>query len=458
MRPARPAVVRTGPQLVVALECGRPLAGGARYSLSGVDEVVIGRGAQREVVRSVEGDVHKLRVSVPDPRMSSSHARIVQNGTTWVAEDLGSRNGSLLRGHLFERATVADGDLIQLGNTAFFLRPALALPAGAPDDLDSEALRPTVPGFRTLVPTFAAGLATLETLARSPVSVLLFGETGTGKEVIARSIHALSALAGECVAVNCGAIPETLVESQLFGHVKGAFSGALRDHVGFVRAAEGGTLFLDEIGDLPRPSQAALLRVLQEREVTPVGSTQAHPVKVRVVSATHAPLADLAARGLFRSDLLARLAGFTIVLPPLRERLEDLGLLIADLLTKLAPARAGELRLSAEAGRALLMYSWPHNVRELEQCLARSVVLAHAGTIDLGHLPSEVAACAESLAPRPDDVELSAEDDARRAELVRYLQAHAGNIAEVARAMGKARTQIHRWLKQYRLDADRYRR
>jgi transcriptional regulator with AAA-type ATPase domain len=458
MRPARRPAARTVPQLIVALECGRPLAGSARYSLAGVDEVIIGRGAVRGAVRSVEDNVQRLEVTVPDPRMSSSHGRLGPRGNQWVIEDLGSRNGSLLNGHLFERAVIGDGDVLQLGNTTFLLHPSVALPHGAPDDLDSSALASVAPGFPTIVPSLAAAFAALETVARSNVSVLVLGETGTGKEVVARSIHALSGVAGDMVAVNCGAIPDALVESQLFGHMKGAFSGAIQDHRGFVRAADGGTLFLDEIGDLPRASQAALLRVVQEREVTPVGSTRAQRVDVRFVCATHAPLAELAARGVFRSDLLARLGGFTIVLPPLRERREDLGLFVAALLAKVAAERATEIRLSAEVGRAFLTYAWPHNVRELEQCLARAAVLAKSGTIDVEHLPPDISAVAAIAGRAPEAVELSPENDARRSELVAQLQAHEGNIAEVARAMGKARTQIHRWMKRYGLEAERFRK
>src|SRR5262249_4252107 len=161
------------------------------------------------------------------------------------------------------------------------------------------------------------------------LSILLLGETGTGKEVLARSLHALSQRPGPFIAVNCGAIPENLVEGQLFGHVRGAFSGALKDEPGLVRAAQGGTLLLDEIGDLPASSQAALLRVLQESEVRPVGSTQTVKVDVRIIAATHRPLESLIKGNAFRHDLYARLAGFRFELAPLRKRKVDLGLLIA---------------------------------------------------------------------------------------------------------------------------------
>jgi transcriptional regulator with GAF, ATPase, and Fis domain len=286
---------------------------------------------------------------------------------------------------------------------------------------------------------------------------MLRGETGTGKEVAARAVHALSKRAGPFVPVNCGAIPVALVESHLFGHTRGAFSGAVRDEPGFVRAAHGGTLFLDEIGDLPPASQAALLRVLQEGEVIPVGTTRAVPVDLRIVAATHQQLEALVARGAFRADLLARLDGFTFALPPLRERREDTGLLVADLLR--ATPDAERLQLSSEVGRALLQYEWPLNIRELGHCLARACALAKGEhRLELRHLPPQVRG---ALEPSPGaDEPLGAEgSDARlRVQLEGLLAQHEGNVAEVARALGKARMQVHRWCKRFEIDPERYRR
>src|SRR5207302_1217977 len=189
------------------------------------------------------------------------------------------------------------------------------------------------------------------------------GETGTGKEVIARAIHAASRRPGAFVAVNCGALAPNLVESELFGHKKGAFSGATEDHNGLVRAADKGTLLLDEIGDLPVPTQAALLRVLQQREVLPLGTTKPMPVDLRVVAASHRDLEAEVGAGRFREDLWSRLAGYTAQLPALRDRREDLGLLVAALLARLVQTRP--IRFTSEAGLALVQYDWPRNVREL---------------------------------------------------------------------------------------------
>jgi DNA-binding NtrC family response regulator len=280
--------------------------------------------------------------------------------------------------------------------------------------------------------------------------MLLLGETGTGKEICARALHALSKRSGPFIAVNCGAIPQSLVEAQLFGFVKGAFTGADRSESGLVRAAEGGTLLLDEIGDLPPSSQAALLRVLQNSEVTPVGSSQPLQVDVRVISATHRPLAELAAQGSFREDLLARLAGFELRLPALRERREDLGLLIGAIL-----ARQSVPALRASTARALFFHDWPHNIRELEQCLGSSSVLAGTEPIAVEHLPQHLRQRQASRTEPPESerpVALSAEDAELRARVIEALSATGGNLSEAARRMGKARQQLQRWVRRFEID------
>jgi len=254
--------------------------------------------------------------------------------------------------------------------------------------------------------------------------------------------------------VNCGALPAALVESLLFGHVKGAFSGAARDEIGFVRSAEGGTLFLDEIGDLPAASQAALLRALQEHEVIPVGATRAVKADVRIVAATHRPLEALSSDGGFRIDLLARLRGYMHVLPALRDRIADLGIILADVLLQVAEERAHRLTFAPEAARALLRYGWPLNIRELRQALASAVALAVEDVIDVRHLPAELsappsAAAAEAQAPSSDVV--------LRDRLIALLHENRGNVTAVARTMGKAPVQIHRWMRRLVIDPDAFR-
>src|SRR5690606_9536217 len=231
--------------------------------------------------------------------------------------------------------------LVTLGYTLFLFRAALSVTGGVPEWVDAGAREPAAPGMATLLPQLERELDRLARVAPSDVTVMVRGETGTGKEILARAVHALSGRSGEMVAINCGALTDTLVESERFGHRKGAFSGATEDAPGLIRMSHGGTLLLDEIGDRPPASQAAFLRVLQEREVMAVGGTRPVPVDLRVVSATHRDLEALVAQGRFRADLLARVSGFRIDLPPLRERREDLGLLIGALLRKLAGPAAG---------------------------------------------------------------------------------------------------------------------
>lgn len=224
---------------------------------------------------------------------------------------------------------------------------------------------------------------------------------------------------------------------------------------------------LDEIGDLGPLGQGALLRVLQEGEVTPVGDTKPHKVDVRIVSATHRDLGALADSGAFRSDLLARLSGFVFRMPALRQRREDLGLVIRALLPRLTKDPSS-ISLSQEAARAILTYGWPLNVRELEKCLAAAVAQAQSGKIELEHLPPALSSPnlvrAPSSAPRPAPSfrppapELGATDAERRARIASLLEQHAGNISAVAREMGAARAQIHRWVRRYALDPAMFRR
>ncbi len=447
------ALAAPEPHLVVVLECDRPLAGSSRHSLRGVTEVTIGRGSDRAAAR----DGGRLAVRIPGKWMSALHAQMRLERDRWRIEDRGSRNGTRVNGQPVAHLALADGDVIEAGHALLIFRQALHAPPETALDFDSRAAEPPARGMGTVIPALSGEIDALARIARSPVSVLVRGETGTGKELTARAVHALSGRRGAFVPVNCGSIPAPLVESQLFGHVRGAFSGAVRDETGFVRAAAGGTLFLDEIGDLPAASQAALLRVLQEGEVNPVGSTRAVPVDLRVVAATHRPLETLAASGQFRVDLLARIDGFTFAIPALRERREDLGLILSDLM-RASPEPSQKQTISAEVGRALLRYDWPLNIRELAQCLARAQALATGEPrLEVSHLPPQVRAVLE---PEPVPVEghPAAGDALLRAQLEGLLVEHEGNVAEVARALGKARMQVHRWLKRFVIDPERYRR
>jgi transcriptional regulator of acetoin/glycerol metabolism len=324
--------------LYLVIAGGKP-GGGARWSLAGIDRVEIGRGAERAIKKTGS----TLRLDCPDPYMSSSHLRFERERAHWVVADAGSRNGILVDGAKQERAIVTDRDVVEAGRSFFLLREDEL--AGA-----SEVVATTDP-LTTLDPELAARFDELRRIAQSDLPVLVGGPTGTGKERVARAIHTLSRRRGELVPVNCAALPASLVESELFGHKKGAFSGAISDAPGLVVASSGGTLFLDEIGDLPAAAQAALLRVLEEHEVRPVGATTVTRVDLRVVAATHRDLDAMIEDEAFREDLLARLAGFELELPPLAERRVDLGAMLAEI-TPDATFAAACLRMAAQRPRA----------------------------------------------------------------------------------------------------------
>src|SRR5437868_5721598 len=441
------AVRETVPHIVVALECDRPLAGASRHSLAQIDTVLLGRGARRLASRA-QGS-RELRLEVPDAWLSAAHARLVRrDGQWWIADAL-STNGTRVNGRPCAEACLQDGDLIQAGRTLFWFRQ-VASQDGAEDD---DGLTLEGAGLATVAASMSAAVAALPRIARSALPVVIAGESGTGKELVARAIHALSLRTGPFQAVNCAAIPMTLLESELFGARKGAFSGAAEDRPGLVRAADRGTLLLDEVADLAAPAQAALLRFLQESEVLPVGATRPIRVDVRVVAAAQADLRSLVAEGRFRADLFARLDAFTVRLPPLRERREDIGLLVAALLRKLAPERCEELRISPEAALALFRHSWPLNVRELEHSLAVALTVGRDTTIEADHLPEGIRVGRSELVPGGDG-----DRDRFREELLALLQRYRGNVAEVARAFGKGRMQIHRWARRYDIDLASFRR
>ena len=415
------------------------------------------------VSTGVEGsnrDRKRLGLNLNDGWVSSTHAHLRKALGRWVIEDAGSRNGTLVNGSPVQNAALVDGDVIEVGRTFLLFRAAVAASKNEPEDIEVSG-SPDGPELATLCASLDGDLSDLKQVAGAGVSVLIQGETGTGKEVVARALHALSGRAGAFVAVNCGALPDALVESELFGYRKGAFSEAREDRPGLIRSAHRGTLFLDEIGDLPLSSQPALLRVLQEREVLPVGATQPVGVDLRVCAASHLFLEKLVQEGRLREDLFGRLAGFSLRLPPLRQRIEDMGLLVRALIRRFA-RRPETVSFRREAGRALFRYSWPRNIRELEKSLEAAVALAGDEPVDLSHLPKLLRSTArpsEEPAPSAADGRTgreSATDADRRAELTRLLTEHEGNISAVARSLGKERVQVRRWLKRYGLDPTRF--
>lgn len=423
----------TRPALVLALECARPLAGSVRFDLSGVDSVDVGRGKARSHVRVQADGGRRLRIEVPDDALAGG-VRLSKAAGRWGVQD----------GRASTARELGDGDVLEAGGTFFLFKEVDAAPDGS---LDAEASPGE--GRATLCRALEEQWERLKVVAKTDVPVLILGETGTGKELAARAVHRLSGRPGPFVPVNCGALPAALVESELGGSRKGAFTGAQEDREGLVRAAHRGTLFLDELGDLPLSAQPAFLRILQEREVWPVGGTRGVPVDFRLVSATLHDLTSQVASNGFREDLLSRVAGFTLRLPMLRDRLEDLGLLVGAVLGRGGAAPA----LTVEAARALFAYGWPRNIRELEQCLQVARALSGEGAIALEHLPEAVRAPSCATQEARDRLEAAGEPSPDLREgLVALLRAHRGNVSAVAREMGKARMQIQRWLKRFGLD------
>lgn len=443
----RPSSPRVGWAIYHLLDCIKPLESEpARYLLGASQSCVLATTA-RNSRRALSDGTARVQLAGDDD--DELHLQRTEAG--WLAQ-----GEVLLNGRTARSPALHDGDLFGWRNHIFMVRRGAFLAGESPPDSP----------IQTFSPELQHQLETLGRIARSTVPVLITGESGTGKELIARAVHAQSGRPGRFVAVNCGALPEGLIPGQFFGHKKGSFSGAVADHAGFVRDADGGTLFLDEIGDLPSLAQATLLRTLQENEVTPIGTTRAIKINLRIVTATHRDLEALVASGGFRGDLYARLLGFTIELPPLRQRSEDLGLLIRHLIKRVASSPS-TVRFTCPAAMALLGYPWPLNVRELEHCLSAATILAGSEAIALEHLPRAVRlhcatlpraskAEADGAVPSPPQLprarKLTEEDQRRRQHLVDLLIRHRGNVAAVATAAGKARMQIHRWIRRYEID------
>ncbi len=432
-------------------------------------------------------------ICIPAPTVSRQHARIERRGDAWVLCDLGGRNGTLLNGEFVREAELEPLDEIRVGDAIFKFVESDAesyahyrIDGAYLDDPDSTQPRSLYSTGRIIGGYQIQRLASsLREIAHSQLSVMLRGESGTGKEIFAQQLHDWSGRRGPFQAVNCAAIPAALVEGQLFGHRRGAFSGADRDQVGIIRAAHQGTLFLDEIGDMPAEAQAKLLRVIQSKEITPLGATQPEQVDVRIVCATHRDLDKLQQGGGFRADLFARLNEFSIVLPPLRERKEDVFSLCIALAGRHGRA---EVRPSMTFMAGLLHYDFPYNVREVEALIKRWAAVDRGPELELQDLGEAIQERMKSYgvrsAPplRPSSPDLRApsdpegesmpppgEDDASakgplpprtapdEKALRELLVQHEGNIAAVGRALGRDRAQVHRWMKRYGMKVDDFR-
>ncbi|MDB4980248.1 MAG: Flagellar regulatory protein FleQ [Myxococcales bacterium] len=372
--------------------------------------------------------------------ISRRHAEFRVDGPMLAVRDLESRNGVFVNGVRRTDAPLGPGDVVRCGEWI----------GVAVSDDSAQGLVEIVPGWHA-GPAMQAAIAPARA-APTDLRIVLQGETGTGKEGLARAVHSWSDRRGPFVAVNCAALPAHLAEAELFGHRRGAFTGADRAGLGFFRAADAGTLFLDEILELPLDVQAKLLRVLQQREVQALGETTPVPIDVRLVAATQVPLADAVKAGRFRLDLQARLDGITIELPPLRARRDDIAPLFQRFLRQSAGGHPPAL--DPKLVEALTLYEWPLNVREL-LALARKLLVMHGHepTLKRSHLPASFLERAVDGARPSDDAgalkgraRRSTDDEAEFAALVAALRANERNIAKAAQAIGVSRGRAYRLL------------
>jgi DNA-binding NtrC family response regulator len=411
--------------LYVVAECDRPSATSSRHRLGAVDTVALTRAKERGLSRT--GADGTLTLGFPDKRMSVNHALLRRSLGRWVLEDQGSKNGTWVNGSPLRRCVLRKGDVVQTGHTLLlFTEDEAKNLQDLPDDVDSSTFAAVPDGLWTLSPVYAQRLRDIPQIARASTPVWVMGQTGTGKELLARALHDLSARPGPFVAHSCGAVTSGPAATQQ----------ALQE-------AASGTLLLDEVTDLPSEAQAGILRALDEHAPRLICSSAFTPE-------------EAAQKGKLRLDFLARVNGFRIVLPPLSARREDMGALVSRLLRRIAPDADQRLAISPAAMRLLLDYPWPLNIRELDRALQTAVVLGR-GQIDVEQLPEPIrtfraVAAAEDAIPTREDVEAR-----RRSELVGLLRAHEGNVSAIARATGKARMQIQRLLKKHALDARAFR-
>jgi transcriptional regulator with GAF, ATPase, and Fis domain len=393
-----------------------------------------------------KGDSCDLRLT--DTSVSRMHATITASQGLYAIEDLGSTNGTEIDGVAIQKAPLKPGCRIRLGDTTLEFAPGTRTLKAAPSRLErldgmvgsSEAMR--------------AVYGQIEMVAPTEVTVVLRGETGTGKEVAARAIHNLSPRRGAAFVVfDCANVERELLGSGLFGHRKGAFTGAVADHKGAFEQAHGGTLFLDEVGELPLETQARLLGALQRREVQPLGATAPKAVDVRVLAATHRDLEAMVKDGRFREDLYFRLVVMVIELPPLRTRASDVAALAREFVQEIGGRSGRACTLSDDAAQHLTALPWRGNVRQLRNRIERATVLARDGVIRVEHVSSAEPGETSSPPSTPRAAESPAKiRDVERQAIVEAIERCGGNKTAAARELGISVSTIKRTVKEYGLE------
>jgi DNA-binding NtrC family response regulator len=392
------------------------------------------RSRRLRIGSSVDADV-----ILEDPTVSRLHCEFELGPDGLTLRDLGSTNGTFVGGAAVKEVVVAPGAVITLGACRITVEDDAAVPT------------PALGAFGNAIATSASMqhvFALLARLAPSEVTITLIGETGTGKDVLARAVHEASARSAGAFAVfDCGSVTASLIESELFGHEKGAFTGAVAERQGAFERASGGTLFLDEVGEMPLELQPRLLRALEQREVRRVGGSVELPVDVRVIAATNRDLATEVAAGRFRQDLYFRLSAAVVQIPPLRERTEDLAHLVERLLGETGRA----MRVTPAALAALASYDWPGNVRELRNVLTTATAMVDADLLDVRHLMLPTTSVRRE--PSLDELPLAGQslEALERAAIRQTLEHESGNRTRTAKVLGIAPSTLYEKIKKYGL-------